>query len=204
VSEEIRFGAGGLVPAIIRDIHSGAVLMLAWMNEESLRLTRATGETHFWSRSRNELWHKGATSGNRQRVRSISLDCDRDTLLIDVEPLGAACHTGELTCFGDQEADRLDLHALMLLLRTRRAERPAGSYSTTLFDGGVDRILKKVGEEATEVVIAAKGDSKQRLVEETADLLFHLTALLVEKEVSLRDIAAELARRGAKSGLRTL
>lgn len=195
IDKTVRFGGDGLVPAILRDIHTGAVLMMAWMNEQSLRLTRETGEIHFWSRSRQELWHKGATSGHRQLVRRITVDCDGDTLLVDVESLGAVCHTGELTCFGDAEADRLDLHALMSLLRSRREERPEGSYSTTLFDGGVDRILKKVGEEATEVVIAAKGETKQRLVEEVADLLFHLSVLLADKDVSLREIAAELARR---------
>lgn len=187
------FSRTPLLPAIVRDARTGAVLMLAWMNEESFRRTEQTGETWFWSRSRNELWNKGASSGNRQKVVRVGTDCDRDAILIDVEPLGPACHTGAVSCFGDR--GRFDLDGLMELLRSRKARRPAGSYASRLFDGGIDRILSKVGEEATEVVIAGASQGRQRLVEEASDLLFHLLVLLVEKDISLSDIEAELASR---------
>lgn len=183
---------GGLVAAIVRDRATGATLMLAWMNEEALRRTDETGETWFWSRSRGELWNKGATSGNRQRVVDIKLDCDRDALLIDVVPEGPACHTGEYSCFGDR-GDAFG--PLMNVLRARNAERPEGSYSTYLFNAGVDKILKKVGEESAEVIIAAKGDDNERVVSEVADLVYHLSVLLVEKQLDWSDVHAELQRR---------
>jgi len=185
----------GLVPAIVRDGRRGTILMLAYMNEEALRKTLESGETWFWSRSRNALWHKGATSGNRQKVLAIAADCDRDTLLIDVAPEGPACHTGSVSCFGDEGGDRLDLSLLMSVLRDRKAKRPEGSYSSYLFNSGTDKILKKVGEESAEVIIAAKGQGGERLTSEIADLLFHLSALLVDQELEWRAVAEELERR---------
>jgi phosphoribosyl-ATP pyrophosphohydrolase/phosphoribosyl-AMP cyclohydrolase len=182
-----------LIPAIIRDARTGAVLTLAYMNEESLAKTRETGETWFWSRSRNELWHKGATSGNTQRVLHIAEDCDADALVVTVEPNGPACHTGAVSCFADVPA--LPLERLMRVLRERYTERPDGSYSTYLFNEGRDKILKKIGEEATEVVIAAKGDSRDRLVSELADLVFHLSVLMVDTEIGWGDVEGELERR---------
>jgi phosphoribosyl-ATP pyrophosphohydrolase/phosphoribosyl-AMP cyclohydrolase len=183
---------GGLIAAIVRDHNTGATLMLAWMNEEALRRTEETSETWFWSRSRGELWNKGATSGNRQKVVDIKVDCDRDALLIDVIPAGPACHTGEYSCFGDGGSQ---LGALMHVLRQRKEDRPDGSYSTYLFNAGIDKILKKVGEEASEVIIAAKGDDTERVVAEVADLVFHLSVLLVEKQLDWSAVNAELQRR---------
>jgi len=182
-----------LTPAIVRDAHSGAILTLAYMSEESLQKTIETGETWFWSRSRNELWHKGATSGNTQKVVHIAKDCDEDALVVTVEPRGPACHTGATSCFTD--VPQLPLDRLMTVLRDRNEKRPEGSYSAYLFNEGRDKILKKVGEEATEVVIAAKGESRDRLVSEVADLVYHLSVLLVNEGVSWNDVYAELGRR---------
>jgi phosphoribosyl-AMP cyclohydrolase / phosphoribosyl-ATP pyrophosphohydrolase len=182
-----------LTPAIIRDARTGAILTLAWMNEESLRKTRETGETWLWSRSRQELWHKGATSGNTQRVVHIAADCDNDALVVSVEPAGPACHTGSDSCFPDVPSTTLE--RLMQTLRDRHVTRPEGSYSTYLFEEGRDKILKKVGEEATEVVIAAKGESRERLISEVADLVFHLSALLVNEGLDWKEVYAELDRR---------
>lgn len=192
--ESIDFSKG-LVPAIVRDGRRGTILMLAFMNEEALRKTLESGETWFWSRSRNALWHKGATSGNRQKVVTISADCDRDTLLIDVEPEGPACHTGSVSCFGDDRSDTLDLAPLMSVLRDREAKRPEGSYSSYLFNSGTDKILKKVGEESAEVIIAAKGQGGERITSEIADLLFHLSVLLVDQKLEWSSVAEELDRR---------
>ena len=185
-----------LTPAIVRDATSGAILTLAYVNEESLQKTRETGETWFWSRSRNELWHKGATSGNTQRVVHIATDCDDDALVITVEPNGPACHNGTTSCFPDVPEPTLE--ALMTTLRSRYAQRPAGSYSTYLFNEGRDKILKKIGEEATEVVIAAKGEARERLVSEVADLVFHVSALLVDAGLEWRDVERELESRRTK------
>ena len=182
-----------LIPAIVRDAKSGAILTLAYMNDESLAKTRETGETWFWSRSRNELWHKGATSGNTQRVVHIAEDCDRDALVITVEPRGPACHTGATSCFAD--VPPLFLDRLMNVLRDRKATMPEGSYSARLFAEGRDKILKKIGEEATEVVIAAKGEGRERLISEIADLVFHLSVLMVNEEIDWSDVAEELERR---------
>jgi phosphoribosyl-AMP cyclohydrolase / phosphoribosyl-ATP pyrophosphohydrolase len=182
-----------LIPAIVRDARTGAVLTLAYMNEESLRKTRETGQTWFWSRSRQELWHKGATSGNTQRVVHIASDCDGDALVVSVEPHGPACHTGAASCFDG--VPPLPLDRLMHLLRDRHAARPAGSYTTYLFNEGRDKILKKVGEEATEVVIAAKGEEKERLVSELADLVYHLSVLMVDAGVGWEDVYGELEAR---------
>lgn len=191
---EVNF-KDGLIAAIVRDYATGATLMLAWMDEEALRRTEQTGQTWFWSRSRGELWNKGGTSGNRQRVVGIKADCDRDALLIDVIPEGPACHTGESSCFGDGRGDRLELSTLMDVLRQRNRERPEGSYSTYLFNSGVDKILKKVGEEASEVIIAAKGEKPESVVCEIADLVYHLSVLLIERRLDWSVVGAELKRR---------
>jgi phosphoribosyl-ATP pyrophosphohydrolase/phosphoribosyl-AMP cyclohydrolase len=188
-----KFDANGLIPAIVRDAKSGAILTLAYMNEESLAKTRESGETWFWSRSRNELWHKGATSGNTQRVVHIAEDCDGDALVVSVEPAGPACHTGAFSCFAD--VPPLPLDRLMSTLRDRYEKRPEKSYSAYLFNEGRDKILKKVGEEATEVVIAAKGQARDRLVSEIADLVYHLSVLMVDEGTSWSDVYEELGRR---------
>lgn len=182
-----------LTPAIIRDARNGAILTLAYMNEESLAKTRETGETWFWSRSRNELWHKGATSGNTQRVVHIASDCDDDALVVSVIPAGPACHTGAISCF--EGVPPLILDRLMAVLRDRREKRPEGSYTAKLFDAGRDVILKKIGEEATEVVIAAKGQGRERMISEIADLVFHLTVLMVDEGLEWADIEQELEKR---------
>ena len=184
-----------LIPAIVRDARTGAVLTLAYMNEESLAKTRETGQTWFWSRSRQELWHKGATSGNTQRVVHIAEDCDGDALVVSVEPSGPACHTGAVSCFRD--VPPLPLDRLMSVLRSRHAERPEGSYSSHLFNQGRDKILKKIGEEATEVVIAAKGQGRERMISEIADLVFHLSVLMVDEGIEWGDVTDELCRRSA-------
>jgi len=183
----------GLIPAIVRDARSGAILTLAWMSEESLGKTEESGQTWFWSRSRGELWNKGATSGNTQRVVHIAADCDRDALVVSVEPAGPACHTGATSCFDDVPARPLE--ALMHVLRDRREKRPEGSYSAALFNAGRNKILKKIGEEATEVVIAASGEGRERLVSEIADLVFHLSVLMVDEGVDWEDVEGELAGR---------
>ena len=189
----VKFDANGLIPAIVRDAKSGAILTLAYMNEESLAKTRDTGETWFWSRSRNELWHKGATSGNTQRVIHIAEDCDGDALVVTVEPAGPACHTGAVSCFAG--VPPLPLDRLMSVLRDRYEKRPEKSYSAYLFNEGRDKILKKVGEEATEVVIAAKGQGRDRLVSEIADLAYHLSVLMVDEGMDWADVYEELGRR---------
>jgi phosphoribosyl-ATP pyrophosphohydrolase/phosphoribosyl-AMP cyclohydrolase len=192
---DVKFDESGLVPAIVKDGGSGAVLMLAWMNAEALQKTVESGETWFWSRSRRQLWNKGATSGNRQRVVAIATDCDRDALLVTVVPAGPSCHTGARSCFDDDPAGGLALGNLMTVLRQRFHDRPDGSYSTWLFERGTNKILKKIGEEATEVVLAAKGEGRERLASEIADLVFHLSALLVEQGMEWNEVADELAKR---------
>ena len=203
---EVDFAKSPLIPAIIRDHHSGAVLMLAYMNSEALERALTTGETWFWSRSRAELWNKGATSGNRQRIVRLSSDCDGDALLIDVEPSGPACHTGAMSCFGISEAlaessraAGTELALLLTLLRERKRTLPDGSYSTKMFRLGTNAILKKVGEESTEVILAATSESRSRLVEELADLTFHLLLLLVDRDIDPSEIGAELMRRSGGS-----
>ena len=182
-----------LIPAIIRDARTGAILTLAYMNEASLAKTRETGETWFWSRSRNELWHKGATSGNTQRVVHIAEDCDRDALVVSVVPAGPACHNGTASCFPAVPPPVLD--RLMATLRERRETRPEGSYSASLFERGRDVILKKIGEEATEVVIAGRGQGRERMISEIADLVFHLSVLMVDEGMEWSDVEEELAKR---------
>lgn len=216
---QIAFDKEGLVPAIIQDAQSKAVLMLAYMNKEALEKTIETGETWFWSRSRKELWHKGATSGNRQKVKEIYYDCDRDTLLFLVEPMGPACHRNTYTCFDRVEtgtqgfsreqgttnakglSHQLDYAILSKLMETiaaRDEERPEGSYTTYLFEKGLDKILKKVGEEASEVIIAAKNQDPEELRNETADLIYHLLVLLRERGLGLDQVLAVLEERHNK------
>ena len=182
-----------LTPAIIQDARTGEVLTLAYMNDESLRLTRETGQTWLWSRSRNELWHKGATSGNTQRVVHIAEDCDKDALVVSVIPNGPACHTGARSCFDG--VPRRTLDGLLDVLRERFAKRPEGSYSASLFNAGRPKILKKINEEATEVVMAATHEPRERLVSEMADLVFHLSALMVNEGVDWTDVEDELRSR---------
>ena len=200
--DDVRFDRDGLVPAIVQDAGDGRVLTLAWMNRESLAMTLERRETWFWSRSRQELWRKGATSGNTQAVRSVALDCDGDALVVLVDQTGVACHTGESSCFhrpltGDAPAE--PFAALADLERTVAARAadadPASSYTAGLLHKGIDTVCKKVGEEATEVVIAAKGREHGQVVYESADLLYHLTVLWTAAGVSLGEVAAELASR---------
>ena len=195
---DVVFDERGLVPCIVQDWRTGEVLTLAYMNEEALERTRATGETHFWSRSRDELWHKGATSGNVQRVRALRFDCDADAVLALVEPAGPACHTGERTCFHNGELEPPAPHeALPALERTvaaRRADRPEGSYTATLL-ADPPRIGDKVREEADEVARAAGEESDRRVGEEAADVLYHLTVLLAARGLTLADALEELNGR---------
>lgn len=198
---EIRFDANGLVPAVVTDAASGKVLMLAYMNEESLKKTMQTGLATFWSRSRQELWTKGATSGNYLHVESITADCDRDSLVIKARPDGPACHLGTDSCFEypvwENEAvkEQFSLDGLYKLLKGRKEELPEGSYTTYLFQKGTDKILKKVGEECTEVIIAAKAEDKPETIYEIADLAYHVLVLMVQQGISLEDIRKELASR---------
>jgi len=194
----IKFDEHGLAPAIVQDAHTREVLMLAYMNEESLARTLETGQTWFWSRSRNELWHKGATSGNTQDVVALTTDCDDDTIVVLVEPAGPACHTGARSCFDLQVAEQHPgglLHELYDVIKSRKEERPEGSYTAYLFEKGLDKILKKFGEEAAETIIAAKNEDQQQLVAETADLLYHLLVLLVARDVNLDHVRDELGQR---------
>jgi phosphoribosyl-ATP pyrophosphohydrolase/phosphoribosyl-AMP cyclohydrolase len=196
--QEIVFDERGLVPCVVQDWRTGEVLTLAYMNEEALERTRSTGETHFWSRSRDELWHKGATSGNVQRVRALRFDCDADAVLALVEPAGPACHTGERTCFHNGQLEPPAPHeALPALERTvadRRAERPEGSYTAALL-ADPPLIGDKVREEADEVARAAGDESDERVGEEAADVLYHLTVLLAARGLSLADALEELNGR---------
>jgi phosphoribosyl-AMP cyclohydrolase / phosphoribosyl-ATP pyrophosphohydrolase len=200
--ERVRFGPDGLVPAVVQDAGDGRVLTQAWMSRESLERTLESGETWFWSRSRQELWRKGATSGNTQAVRAVVLDCDQDALLVLVDQTGVACHTGQPTCFHDPLADgdpAAPFAALADLERTiadRAATAdPSSSYTARLLGKGMDTVCKKVGEEATEVVLAAKGAERDQVVRESADLLYHLAVLWRASGVSLDQVARELASR---------
>lgn len=203
--DAIRFDDRGLVPAVVQDLQSGAVLMLAYMNRESLQKTLDTGETHFWSRSRSELWHKGETSGHKQKVVSVTQDCDGDALLVKVEQTGVACHTGSFSCFatpmytgsGYPTGTTLGevLGAVARVISARNRERPEGSYTTKLLEGGLDRVLKKVGEEAGEVIIAAKNHSPAEITWEVADLLYHTLVMLELEGIGLEDVAEVLDRR---------
>lgn len=203
-----NFDARGLAPAIVQDAVTGQVLMLAWMNAAALELTLETGEAHFWSRSRQEIWHKGASSGNLQQVVEVRLDCDGDALLLRVNPSGPACHTGNRSCFyrqmaANQETEldeqslsgHFNLSRLFATIRDRRDHPKQGSYTARLFEQGEDEIIKKVGEEAIEVVLAAKAQGNQRLVEEIADLTYHLLVLLAAHDLNPDMIETELAHR---------
>lgn len=202
--EELKFDEKGLIPAIVVDAVTKRVLTLAYMNEESLRISMEKGLTCFWSRSRQELWLKGETSGNYQHIVSITADCDRDALVVMVEPDGPACHLGTTSCFEYPVWESDDLHefsyeGLMELIEGRKTDPKEGSYTTYLFDKGLDKILKKVGEECTEVIIAAKsgeqtGDRAETIYE-IADLAYHTMVLMIEQGISLEDIHRELASR---------
>lgn len=197
---ELKFDEKGLIPAIVVDAVSKKVLTLAYMNEESLRISMEKGLTCFWSRSRQELWLKGETSGNYQHIVSITADCDKDALVIEVEKDGPACHKGTDSCFEYPvwESDELkdfSYEGLMKLIEGRKSEKKEGSYTTYLFEKGLDKILKKVGEESTEVIIAAKDGDKKETVYEIADLAYHVMVLMVEAGISLEDIHRELASR---------
>ena len=198
--KKLKFDEKGLIPAVVVDAVSKKVLTLAYMNEESLQITMQEGRTCFWSRSRNELWRKGETSGNVQRVVSITADCDYDSLVVVVEPQGPACHTGEETCFHNpvfqsETLHEFSLQALMTLIEGRKKEKTEGSYTTYLFEKGLDKILKKIGEECTEVIIAAKAEDKAETVYEIADLTYHTLVLMIQAGISLEDIHKELASR---------
>lgn len=195
ILENAKFGAGGIIPAVVQDAHTREVLMVAYMNREALQLTLERRETYFWSRSRQKLWHKGETSGNSQKVTKVSLDCDNDAVLVEVEPLGPACHTGSYSCFGVEPELEGVLQELYSVIEQRKEIRPDGSYTAYLFNKGLDKILKKVGEEVTETIVAAKNSDSERLVSETSDLLYHLLVLLVERGVTLEEITRELKER---------
>ncbi len=196
---ELKFDSNGLIPAIVQDHISKKVLMLAYMNKESLEITIKEGKTCFYSRSRQCLWRKGETSGNTQQVVSIRTDCDRDTLLIDVIKAGPACHTGSETCFFEDivapEQEDFSYENLYKMLVGRKVEKKEGSYTTYLFEKGTDKILKKVGEECTEVIIAAKGGDKAETVFEIADLLYHIMVMMIDAGITLDEVTAELAKR---------
>lgn len=196
---ELKFDSNGLIPAIVQDVYTKKVLMLAYMNKESLEITINEGKTCFWSRSRKCLWRKGETSGNIQQVVSIRTDCDKDTLLIEVIKAGPACHTGSETCFFEDivvsEEEAFSYEGLYQMLVGRKIEKKEGSYTTYLFEKGIDKILKKVGEECTEVIIGAKGGDKEETVFEIADLLYHVTVMMIEMGISIEDVTAELAKR---------
>ncbi|HKT58812.1 MAG TPA: bifunctional phosphoribosyl-AMP cyclohydrolase/phosphoribosyl-ATP diphosphatase HisIE [Gemmatimonadales bacterium] len=201
----VRFGADGLVPVVAQESRSGDVLMLAWANREALERSAATGQAHYYSRSRGTLWRKGETSGHRQVIREIRIDCDGDTVLYRVEQTGPACHTGARTCFssvvrGGAAAEAADpgghlLSRLASTIAQRAAERPAGSYTVQLLDRGVAKASQKVGEEAVEVVVAANAEEPERLASEAADLLYHLLVLLQARGVPLDAVLSELEQR---------
>lgn len=198
--DELKFDSHGLIPAIVVDYASKKVLTLAYMNRESLEITLEEGTTCFWSRSRQKLWRKGETSGNYQHVKSITADCDKDALVIKVKKDGPACHKGTDSCFtkpvyckeGYQD---FSIQGLEELLKSRKANPPAGSYTSYLFEKGIDKILKKVGEECTEVIIAGKADDKAETIYEISDLTYHVLVLMVQMGISIDDIKRELASR---------
>lgn len=199
--DRIKYDERGLVPAIVQDYLDGTVLMMAWMNAESLQKTLDTGETWFWSRSRQEFWHKGATSGHLQHVKDLRYDCDSDALLVTVEQIGdIACHTGERSCFhqvaGTKIAPPADtLSDLYQTICDRRDNPRAGSYTQTLFAGGDNKILKKIGEEAAEVVMACKDDDPDQIAGEVADLFYHALVAIAHHKVSIRDVYRKLQSR---------
>jgi phosphoribosyl-AMP cyclohydrolase / phosphoribosyl-ATP pyrophosphohydrolase len=196
VPEGLAFGPDGLIPAVVQDRGTGDVLMIAYANAEALALTASTGQAHFWSRSRRALWRKGETSGNTLAVASMQKDCDGDAVLMTVDPAGPACHTGSRTCFGGETLTLAGgLGALERVIADRATADPADSYTARLLGRGLDHTLKKVGEEATEVVLAAKGESDERLAEECADLVYHLMVVLAHRRLPLARVLEVLASR---------
>lgn len=200
--EKLRFDEKGLIPAVIIDAEkSGKILTVAYMNKESLEISMREGTTCFWSRSRKCLWRKGETSGNRQHIIKIVADCDCDALAVYVRKDGPACHTGADSCFGEvlfesqEESEPFSYEGLMKLINGRKTEKKEGSYTTYLFEKGIDKILKKIGEESTEVIIAAKADDKKDTIYEISDLAYHVMVLMVQMGISLEDIKKELASR---------
>ena len=198
--EDLKFDDRGLIPAVVVDATTKQVLTLAYMNRESLQISMEKELTCFWSRSRQELWLKGAHSGNLQHIVSITADCDRDALVVLVEPDGPACHLGNTSCFVDkvfesEERSEFSLEILMKLIEGRKLEKKEGSYTTYLFEKGLDKILKKVGEESTEVIIAGKAEDKAETIYEIGDLAYHVMVLMLELGISLDDVREELARR---------
>ncbi len=198
--DELKFDEKGLIPAIVVDAYTKKVLTLAYMNRESLQISMEKGLTCFWSRSRQELWLKGETSGNYQHIVSITADCDGDALVVVVEKDGPACHKGTDSCFEypvwqSEELHEFSIDGLMDLLKGRKEEMPEGSYTSYLFEKGLDKILKKVGEECTEVIIAGKAEDKKETIYEIADLAYHVLVLMVESGISLEDVRKELASR---------
>ena len=198
--DELRFDEKGLIPAVVVDTYSKKVLTVAYMNKESLAISMKEGRTCFWSRSRGKLWRKGETSGNVQHIVSITADCDRDALTVEVVKEGPACHLGTESCFSDlvylnPAYQSFSVDGLMEMLEGRKKEKPEGSYTTYLFEKGLDKILKKVGEECTEVIIAAKAEDRDETIYEIAVLTYHVMVLMTEQGISLADIRKELAKR---------
>ena len=198
--EKLKFDENGLIPAVVQDYYTKKVLTVAYMNLESLQISIKEGHTCFWSRSRKEIWRKGATSGNVQKIVSITADCDYDALTVEVIKNGPACHTGADSCFNEaiyqsEESNAFSMDALYELIEGRKINKQEGSYTTYLFDKGLDKILKKVGEECTEVIIGAKNNDNAETIYEIADLTYHIMVLMVERGISLADIANELAKR---------
>lgn len=198
--DQLKFDEKGLIPAVIVEAGTHELLMVAYMNRESLKISMETGKTCFWSRSRQELWTKGETSGNYQHIVSITADCDLDTLKVVVEKDGPACHTGAESCFFNpvyqsEEKSDFTLDALMELIRGRKTDPQEGSYTTYLFRKGLDKILKKIGEESTEVIIAAKDNDPKETIYEISDLVYHVMVMMIQQGISLEDIRRELASR---------
>jgi len=214
-AQAFKFDGQGLIPAVVQDWLDGTVLMVGYMNQDALTQTLATRTVHFWSRSRQKLWEKGETSGNKLQVKSLFVDCDRDTILVKAQPVGPTCHTGARACFftpleesgamgtgASDEAAGGILEAVLRTIQARRVNPQQGSYTTKLFEGGHDKILKKVAEEAGEVLLASKGGKKEEIVYEIADLFFHTLMVLGYHDIPLSVIYQELATRFGKSGLR--
>lgn len=213
ITHDVKFDMQGLIPVVVQDWLDGTVLMLGYMNEAALTKTLSTKSVHFWSRSRQTLWEKGETSGNKLLVKEVFVDCDRDTILVKAQPLGPTCHTGERACFFSKldgveeehkssEAFGAILERVLRIIIKRRAQPQADSYTTKLFEGGHDKILKKVAEEAGEVLLAAKGGKREEIIYEVADLFFHTLMVLGYHEVSLQEVYEELGARYGKSGLK--
>lgn len=198
--DELKFDEKGLIPAVVVDAATKKVLTVAYMNRESLEISMKEGTTCFWSRSRQELWRKGETSGNKQHIVSITADCDKDALTVSVYKDGPACHLGTDSCFNNtvfesDEREEFSLEALMSVIEGRKLEKKEGSYTTYLFEKGIDKILKKVGEECTEVIIAGKADDKAETIYEISDLVYHVMVLMIQMGISIDDIKNELASR---------